>query len=173
MIAQTGNTSFFNPANMPPTGRHEHRLLDAIARFLLPVRHQGDPTVDYTAALAASFNNFGLSISYPAGMIFGRSDYAPDAGTELGAMGITITAAGGIIAQPPASPTRFKDITDGASHTILIVEDAGRPASTATWAGSTPVRTRKAAALGPTRSITSPPTDRWTTAPASSPAPAR
>ena len=61
-------------------------------------------------------------------MIFGRSDYAPDAGTELGAMGITITAAGGIIAQPPAKPTQFKNITDGASHTILIVEDAGRPA---------------------------------------------
>jgi len=126
LILQTGNTSFFNPANLPAPVGTNTAYSTPLPGFLCPSA-QGNPTVDYTTALAASFNNFGLTISYPDGMIFGRSDYAPDAGTELGAMGITITAAGGIIAQPPASPTRFKDITDGASNTILAVEDAGRP----------------------------------------------
>ena len=39
-IVQTGNTSFFNPTNMPPPVGHEHRLLDGAARFPLPVRHR-------------------------------------------------------------------------------------------------------------------------------------
>jgi prepilin-type N-terminal cleavage/methylation domain-containing protein/prepilin-type processing-associated H-X9-DG protein len=32
-----------------------------------------------------------------------------------------------LTASPSATPTRFADITDGASHTILLAEDAGRP----------------------------------------------
>ncbi len=127
LILQASNTSFFNPANMPSPVGTNNAYSTTLPGFLCPSA-QGNPTIDYTAALAASFNNFGLSISYPDGMSFGRTDYAPDAGTELGAMGITITAAGGMIAQPPAKPVRFKDITDGASHTIMVVEDAGRPA---------------------------------------------
>jgi prepilin-type processing-associated H-X9-DG protein len=127
LIQQKNNTSFFNPANMPPpvgTNKAYSTLLSGFLCLSAP----GDPTTDYTSALAASFNNFGLTINNPDGMSFGRTDYAPDAGTQLGAMGITITAAGSIISQPPARPTRFKDITDGASHTIMVVEDAGRPA---------------------------------------------
>ncbi len=127
LIQQTSSTSFFNPANMPPPGGTNSAYSTALPGFLCPSA-EGDPTIDYTAALTASFNNFGLTVSYPSGMIFGRSDYAPDAGTELGAMGISISGAASIIAQPPAPPTRFKDITDGASHTIMVVEDAGRPA---------------------------------------------
>ncbi len=127
LIQQKNHTSFFNPANMPPPVGTNKAYSTLLPGFLCPSA-QGDPTTNYTSALAASFNNFGLTINYPDGMTFGRTDYAPDAGTQLGAMGITITAAASIISQPPARPTRFKDITDGASHTIMVVEDAGRPA---------------------------------------------
>ena len=125
-IQQTNNTSFFNPANLPPPGGTNTAYSTPLPGFLCP-SVPGDATTDYTKALAASFNNFGLTINYPDGMIFGRTDYAPDAGTELGAMGISITAAASIITQPPAFPTRFSDIIDGSSNTIMVVEDAARP----------------------------------------------
>lgn len=127
--------SFFNSVNLPPPAGSNAVFSTVLSEFLCPSSPE-PTTIDYTEALQASFNNFSLAISYPPGMIFGRTDYAPDAGVEAGSMGITITSAAGIIAQPtpPASggpvttPTRFKQITDGASKTILLVEDAGRPA---------------------------------------------
>ncbi len=81
-----------------------------------------------------SFTNFGITITYPDGLSFGRTDYAPDAGLEVDTPGININAAASILCQPSSTqgPIRATDVTDGLSNTIMIVEDAGRPA----WYGS-------------------------------------
>jgi prepilin-type N-terminal cleavage/methylation domain-containing protein/prepilin-type processing-associated H-X9-DG protein len=102
-----------------------------IKTFLCPSA-PGDTTADYSAELANSFNNFGIAVSYPPGLIFGRTDYAPDAGMEADIPGINITAGRSIITQPPDRPVRIADILDGTSNTIMIIEDAGRPG----WYGS-------------------------------------
>ena len=91
-------------------------------------------TCDYSAELIQSFTNFGVNIVYPPGLIFGRTDYAPDAGLSVAIPGININAAASILCQPSPSqgPVRATDVTDGLSNTIMIVEDAGRPG----WYGS-------------------------------------
>jgi prepilin-type processing-associated H-X9-DG protein len=98
-----------------------------IKTFLCPSA-PGNPTVDYSAELANSFNNFGVTVAYPPGRVFGRSDYAPDAGMQADIPGISINAGASIIAQPPDGPVSIPGITDGTSNTIMVVEDAGRPA---------------------------------------------
>jgi prepilin-type N-terminal cleavage/methylation domain-containing protein/prepilin-type processing-associated H-X9-DG protein len=120
--------SFFNPANMPPNNAV---YATPIKTFLCPSA-PGDGTVDYSAELAQSFGNFGVILSYPPGLIFGRTDYAPDAGMSADIPGININAGASIIVQPPARPVRFADIADGTSNTIMLAEDAGRPG----WYGS-------------------------------------
>lgn len=115
-----------NPQNMPPANR---AYSSSVAPLLCPSA-PGQPTADYSSELANSFNNFGISISPAAGLIFGRTDYAPDAGMEADVPGINITAGASIICQPPDGPVR--QIADGSSTTIMIAEDAGRPA----WYGS-------------------------------------
>jgi prepilin-type N-terminal cleavage/methylation domain-containing protein/prepilin-type processing-associated H-X9-DG protein len=102
-----------------------------IQSFLCP-SSPGQPTLDYSAELAQSFNNFGIVIAPAPGLIFGRTDYAPDAGMMADLPGISINAGASIIAQPPDGPVRFASITDGSSNTIMIVEDGGRPG----WFGS-------------------------------------
>ena len=92
----------------------------------------GQPTTEYSAELANSFSNFGITVSYPPGMIWGRTDYAPDAGMSADIPGISINAGPSIICQPPDGPVRMTDITDGTSNTMMIIEDAARP----TWYGS-------------------------------------
>jgi prepilin-type N-terminal cleavage/methylation domain-containing protein/prepilin-type processing-associated H-X9-DG protein len=116
------------PVNMPP-GNPAYST--PIRTYLCPSA-PGDPTIDYSAELANSFNNFGIAVTYPPGVIFGRTDYAPDAGMEADIPGINITAGRSIITQPPDRPVRIADILDGTSNTIMIVEDAGRPG----WYGS-------------------------------------
>jgi len=115
-----------DPVNMPPTNP---AYSASITSFLCPSA-PGDPTADYSAELANSFNNFGVAITPAVGLIFGRSDYAPDAGMEADVPGINITAGASIICQPPDGPVR--EIQDGSSMTIMVNEDAGRPA----WWGS-------------------------------------
>jgi prepilin-type N-terminal cleavage/methylation domain-containing protein/prepilin-type processing-associated H-X9-DG protein len=115
-----------NPANMPPTNA---AYSASITPFLCPSA-PGEPTTDYSAELANSFNNFGVAIAPAAGLIFGRTDYAPDAGMSADIPGISINAGASIICQPPDGPVR--EIQDGASETIMVTEDAGRPA----WWGS-------------------------------------
>jgi prepilin-type N-terminal cleavage/methylation domain-containing protein/prepilin-type processing-associated H-X9-DG protein len=117
-----------NPVNMPP---NNPAYSTPIKTFLCPSA-PGNPTVDYSAELANSFNNFGITLSYPPDLIFGRSDYAPDAGMQADIPGININAGASIICQPPDGPVRITTISDGTSNTIMVIEDAGRP----TWYGS-------------------------------------
>ena len=124
--------SFFDPINMPgPLPSNNAAYSTAIKTFLCPSA-PGNPTVDYTVQLTQSFNNFGILLNYPPGLIFGRTDYAPDAGMEADIPGININAGASIICQPPDGPVRITDITDGTSNTIMFSEDAARPA----WYGS-------------------------------------
>jgi prepilin-type N-terminal cleavage/methylation domain-containing protein/prepilin-type processing-associated H-X9-DG protein len=117
-----------DPVNMPP-GNPAYST--PIKTFLCPSA-PGQSTVDYSAELASSFNNFGTTLTYPPGLIFGRTDYCPDAGMSADIVGININAGASIICQPPDGPVRVTGVTDGTSNTIMIVEDAGRP----TWYGS-------------------------------------
>jgi prepilin-type N-terminal cleavage/methylation domain-containing protein/prepilin-type processing-associated H-X9-DG protein len=113
-----------SPINMPPANA---AYATAISNFLCP-SVPVSPTVDYSAELANSFNNFGISIRPAPGLTFGRCDYTPDAGMSADIPGININAGASIICQPPDGPVHITAITDGSSNTILLVEDAGRPA---------------------------------------------
>jgi prepilin-type N-terminal cleavage/methylation domain-containing protein/prepilin-type processing-associated H-X9-DG protein len=120
--------SFFNPVNLPgPAPANNPAYSTPIKTFLCPSA-PGESTIDYSAELAQSFNNFGITLNYPGGMIFGRTDYAPDAGLSVDIPGINIDASASIITQPPGSPVSATQVTDGLSNTVMLVEDAGRPA---------------------------------------------
>jgi prepilin-type N-terminal cleavage/methylation domain-containing protein len=115
--------------NMPP---NNPAYSTPLKLFLCPAAPGDSTAEDYSAELANSFNNFGIAINYPPGLVFGRTDYAPDAGMSADIPGIRIRAGASIICQPPDRPVRITDITDGSSNTMMVVEDSGRP----TWYGS-------------------------------------
>jgi prepilin-type processing-associated H-X9-DG protein len=110
-----------------------------IKTFLCPSA-PGAPTVAYSAELANSFNNFGIAITPAPGLIFGRTDYAPNAGMSADIVGININAGASIIAQPPDGPVTITHVTDGTSNTMMVVEDGGRPG----WYGSRGVASQPA-----------------------------
>lgn len=112
-------------ANMPPVNLSYSTSLPV---FLCPSSPFGATAADYSDELARSFGNFNIDVHYPPGLIFGRTDYAPDAGMSADIVGIDIKSDASIIAQPPARPVRITDISDGSSNTLMIIEDAGRPA---------------------------------------------
>jgi prepilin-type N-terminal cleavage/methylation domain-containing protein/prepilin-type processing-associated H-X9-DG protein len=114
--------------NMPPRNPAYSTPLKV---FLCPSA-PGNPTVDYSAELWNSFNNFGIDVRYPPGLILGRTDYAPDAGMQAAVAGISINAGASIVCEPPDGPVRIVTITDGSSNTTMVIEDAGRPI----WYGS-------------------------------------
>jgi prepilin-type N-terminal cleavage/methylation domain-containing protein/prepilin-type processing-associated H-X9-DG protein len=117
-----------NPTNMPPANP---AYSTALAVFLCPSA-PGLPTVDYSKELGRSIGNFNINVQYAPGLIFGRTDYAPDAGMSADVPGLTVNAGASIICQPPDGPVRITDIADGSSNTLMIAEDAGRP----TWYSS-------------------------------------
>jgi prepilin-type N-terminal cleavage/methylation domain-containing protein/prepilin-type processing-associated H-X9-DG protein len=122
--------------NMPP---NNPAYSTPIKTFLCP-SSPGSPTVGYSAELANSFSNFGIAVAPAPGLIFGRTDYAPDAGMSADIAGISINAGASIICQPPDGPVRITDISDGTSNTMMVVEDAGRPG----WYGSKGVASQPA-----------------------------
>ena len=93
-----------NPVNMPP---NNPAYSTPIKTFLCPSA-PGDSTVDYSAELANSFNNFGINVSFPPGLIFGRTDYAPDAEMQADLPGISINAGASIICEPPDGPVHIR-----------------------------------------------------------------
>jgi prepilin-type N-terminal cleavage/methylation domain-containing protein len=111
-----------SPVNMPPANPAYSTPMNV---FLCP-SSPGSPTAEYSEELANSFNNFGISITPALGLIFGRADYCPDAGMSADIPGININDGASIMCQPPDGPVR--EIPKGSSKTIMIVEDAGRPA---------------------------------------------
>jgi prepilin-type N-terminal cleavage/methylation domain-containing protein/prepilin-type processing-associated H-X9-DG protein len=111
-------------ANMPPANPAYSTPLKV---FLCPAAPGGSTADDYSAELANSFNNFGITVSLPSALIFGRTDYAPDAGMQAGIPGISINAGASIIVEPPDRRVRITDITDGSSNTMMVIEDSGRP----------------------------------------------
>ena len=115
--------SALSTTNMPPANS---AYSTSVAVFLCP-SSPGSPTVDYSAELADSFNNFGVTVTLPSGLIFGRTDYAPDAGMSTDIPGISINDGASIICQPPDGPVRVARVRDGLSNTVMVVEDAGRP----------------------------------------------
>lgn len=123
------NRAALSTVNMPP---NNPAYSTAIKTFLCPSSPSSAAVCDYSAELMQSFTNFGVQVNYPPGVLFGRTDYAPDAGLSVDIPGISINAAAGIICQPPDGPVRIPTITDGTSNTLMIVEDAGRPG----WYGS-------------------------------------
>jgi prepilin-type N-terminal cleavage/methylation domain-containing protein/prepilin-type processing-associated H-X9-DG protein len=125
-----------SPVNMPP---NNPAYSTPIKTFLCP-SSPGQPTVVYSAELANSFNNFGISVTPAPGLIFGRTDYAPDAGMSADIAGISINAGASIICQPPDGPVRITVISDGTSNTMMVEEDAGRPG----WYGSKGVASQPA-----------------------------
>jgi prepilin-type N-terminal cleavage/methylation domain-containing protein len=122
------STSALATANLPNANT---AYSTPIPTFLCPTA-PGNSTADYSAELANSFNDFGATVTFPAGLIFGRTDYAPDAGMEADIPGININAGASIICEPPDGPVRVAGVTDGLTNTIMVVEDAGRPG----WYGS-------------------------------------
>jgi prepilin-type N-terminal cleavage/methylation domain-containing protein len=123
-VSGTINTgSALASSNMPP---NNPAYSTHLAVYLCPTS-PGSPTVDYSAELANSLNNFGIAATFPPGLIFGRTDYAPDAGMEADIPGIAINGGASIICQPPDGPVRVAGVRDGLSNTILIAEDGGRP----------------------------------------------
>src|SRR5260370_32197131 len=106
--------------NMPPSNP---AYSTAITTLLCPSA-PGPRTIVYSAELANSFNNFGIAVTPAPGLIFGRTDYAPDAGMSANIPGISINAGAAIICQPPDGPVRITAITDGTSNTIMLIEQA-------------------------------------------------
>ena len=121
--------SFFDPVNMPgPLPANNPAYSTPIKTFLCPSA-PGQPAVDYSAELTQSFNNFGIILSYPPGLIFGRTGSV----RQMPAWKPIFQASDHRkrIDHHPASWSpglRITDITDGTSNTIMLIEDAGRPA---------------------------------------------
>ena len=115
------NNGFFSSLNMP----NANPAYSAVIKIFLCPSSPGPASMDYSAAL-----NQGWGTASPPGLIFGRIDYAPIAGTAVGIGGTLenqVSGNLGIFAEPPQPPTRVTAITDGTSNTLMAAEDGARP----------------------------------------------
>jgi prepilin-type processing-associated H-X9-DG protein len=125
LINTQPNSSFFASANFP-NGNPAYST--SIKSYLCPAS-PAPATMDYSAALNQGWTIGGYAITYPTGLVFGRTDYAPIAGTALG------IGSGSAESQVSGNPgiigintkTKVTDVTDGTSNTLMIVEDGARP----------------------------------------------
>ena len=128
-------SGFFSPNNMPPPYGVNLAYSTVIKAFLCP-SSLVPASIDYTTPLITGWTANGQTITFTNAMVFGRTDYAPVAGTGLGfgpgVLESLVTANVGIITQPPnlitpANPITTPFIRDGLSNTLMVAEDAGRP----------------------------------------------
>jgi prepilin-type N-terminal cleavage/methylation domain-containing protein/prepilin-type processing-associated H-X9-DG protein len=121
---------YFSAANMPGPSPSNNPAYATVVKIFLCPSSPAQPSIDYAAALNQTYNSTGqFSINYLGPLTFGRTDYAPISGTALGIGGTAegqATGNPGILA--PNTRNRVTDITDGSSNTLMVVEDAGRPA---------------------------------------------
>jgi prepilin-type N-terminal cleavage/methylation domain-containing protein/prepilin-type processing-associated H-X9-DG protein len=125
--ALTVPAGFFDPINLPAPVGSNSAYSTEIKSFLCP-SSPAPASLDYSPALNQGWNASGLAITYPDGMIFGRTDYSPVAGTAVGIGGTAesqVNGNPGIIG--PNTKVKPTDVTDGLSNTFMILEDGVRP----------------------------------------------
>ena len=162
-----------DPVNMPP---NNPAYSTAINTFLCP-SSPGGPTTDYSAELANSFHNFGISVSFPPGLIFGAATMRPTPGCKR-----TCRASASMPAHrslpnprtarcgPPKSPTACPTRSWSRKTQAPRLVRRQRRRIGGRLYGALRERRPKAAERGPTRSITSRPTAATRAVPASLPA---
>ncbi len=126
---------FFSPNNMPPPYGVNLAYSPVVKTFLCPSSPL-PASIDYSTALNTGWTAYGQTVLFTGPLMFGRTDYAPVAGTGLaigpGVLESLVTANAGLITLPPnlitpASPITTPLIRDGLSNTLMVAEDAGRP----------------------------------------------
>ena len=163
-----------DPVNMPPKNP---AYSTAIATFLCPSA-PGNPTVDYSAELSNSFNNFGVSVSFAPGLIFGRTRLRPGRGDAGGPAGHQHQCGRLDHCRTAGRPGAHRP--NHRWHVPHVPGQRRRRAAGLVWKpgrgggarlhGRGPELRRKEEERGPTRSTTSPPTAAIRAAPASPPA---
>jgi prepilin-type N-terminal cleavage/methylation domain-containing protein/prepilin-type processing-associated H-X9-DG protein len=143
--------SEFATVNIPPVGTHagSNTAYATIVKTYLCPSDPTKPTLNYYNACWGPYGNGGGATCYPGGgtgtnevpppdQIWARSDYFPVAGIHnalIDALGLRQqypgdTQMSGTINDPQlpgGGPSKFTDITDGTSNTLVMSECGGKP----------------------------------------------